>query len=133
MPGTGWTPSIGPNGDDQNVYIVLDDLAATAAPIGKRMSGGPILKRSSWSCSKGNTKTPSALSASTPPTSPKNCGAVAICRCATCHQTFRILSIGTTGWTVNYLYGWHNHGSSKRKHIGSNKLAPSRRANPIYL
>jgi hypothetical protein len=23
---TGWTPSIVPNGDDQNVYLVLDDL-----------------------------------------------------------------------------------------------------------
>jgi hypothetical protein len=26
MPRTGWTPSIVPNGDDQNVYIVLDDF-----------------------------------------------------------------------------------------------------------
>jgi hypothetical protein len=25
-PRTGWTPSIVPNGDDQNVYIVLDDF-----------------------------------------------------------------------------------------------------------
>jgi hypothetical protein len=26
MPRTGWTPSIAPGGDDQNVYIVLDDF-----------------------------------------------------------------------------------------------------------
>jgi hypothetical protein len=26
MPRTGWTPSIVPGGDDQNVYIVLDDF-----------------------------------------------------------------------------------------------------------
>jgi hypothetical protein len=26
MPRTSWTPSIVPNGDDQNVYIVLDDF-----------------------------------------------------------------------------------------------------------
>jgi hypothetical protein len=26
MPGTGWTPSIVPNGDDQNVYLVVDDF-----------------------------------------------------------------------------------------------------------
>jgi hypothetical protein len=26
MPKTGWTPSIVPKGDDQNVYIVLDDF-----------------------------------------------------------------------------------------------------------
>jgi|ERR1700733_10999747 hypothetical protein len=26
MPRTGWTPSIVPKGDDQNVYIVVDDL-----------------------------------------------------------------------------------------------------------
>jgi hypothetical protein len=26
MPRTGWTPSIVPNGDDQNVYIVVDDF-----------------------------------------------------------------------------------------------------------
>jgi hypothetical protein len=26
MPRIGWTPSIVPNGDDQNVYIVLDDF-----------------------------------------------------------------------------------------------------------
>jgi hypothetical protein len=26
MSRTGWTPSIVPNGDDQNVYIVLDDF-----------------------------------------------------------------------------------------------------------
>ena len=26
MPRTGWTPSIVPNSDDQNVYIVLDDF-----------------------------------------------------------------------------------------------------------
>jgi hypothetical protein len=26
MPRTGWTPSIVPNGDDQNVYLVVDDL-----------------------------------------------------------------------------------------------------------
>jgi hypothetical protein len=26
MPGSGWTPSIVPNGEDQNVYIALDDF-----------------------------------------------------------------------------------------------------------
>jgi hypothetical protein len=26
MPRTGWTPSIVPNGDDQNVYLVVDDF-----------------------------------------------------------------------------------------------------------
>jgi hypothetical protein len=26
---TGWTPSIVPNGDDQNVYLVVDDLGRT--------------------------------------------------------------------------------------------------------
>ena len=26
MPRTGWTPSIVPNGDDQNFYLVVDDL-----------------------------------------------------------------------------------------------------------
>ena len=26
MPKTGWTPSIVPKGDDQNVYLVVDDL-----------------------------------------------------------------------------------------------------------
>jgi hypothetical protein len=26
MPGTGWAPSIAPKGDDQNVYLVVDDL-----------------------------------------------------------------------------------------------------------
>jgi hypothetical protein len=26
MPRTGWTPSIVPKGDDQNVYLVIDDL-----------------------------------------------------------------------------------------------------------
>jgi hypothetical protein len=26
MPRTGWTPSIVPKGDDQNVYLVVDDL-----------------------------------------------------------------------------------------------------------
>jgi hypothetical protein len=27
MPRTGWTPSIVPKGDDQNVYLVVDDFA----------------------------------------------------------------------------------------------------------
>ena len=26
MPRTGWTPSIVPKGDDQNVYLVVDDF-----------------------------------------------------------------------------------------------------------
>jgi hypothetical protein len=26
MPGTGWIPSLVPNGDDQNVYLVVDDF-----------------------------------------------------------------------------------------------------------
>jgi hypothetical protein len=26
MPRTGWTPSIVPNGDDQSVYLVVDDF-----------------------------------------------------------------------------------------------------------
>jgi hypothetical protein len=26
MPRTGWTPSIVPNADDQNIYIVVDDF-----------------------------------------------------------------------------------------------------------
>jgi hypothetical protein len=60
MPRTGWTPSIVPNSDDQNVYIVLTILAARVAPIAKRMSSGQILRRSSWTCSRGSTKTQSA-------------------------------------------------------------------------
>jgi hypothetical protein len=54
----GWTPSIVPNGDDQNVYIVVDDFRAeTVGLTATTMSSGPTSKQSSWSCSKGNIKT----------------------------------------------------------------------------
>jgi hypothetical protein len=55
----GWTPSIVKDEDDQNVYIVLDDLGRNGrAPTAKRSSSAPTSKQSSWTCSKANTKKP---------------------------------------------------------------------------
>jgi hypothetical protein len=40
-----WTPSIVPNNDDQNVFLVIVTLVATVVPGGKLMSRQPTLKR----------------------------------------------------------------------------------------
>jgi hypothetical protein len=97
MPRTGWTPSIVPKGDDQNVYLVIDDL-------GRNGRVYPETDVETADLETASTGIPSASSPSTPskagrrmypPISPKDFVAVAICRCATCHHRFRILSRGT--------------------------------------
>jgi hypothetical protein len=64
-----WTPSIVPRGDDQNVYLVVDDLAwaGLAGSGAKPTKKQPIWKRTSVTCSPGNTRTQPALSRSTLP------------------------------------------------------------------
>jgi len=44
VPKTGWTPSIVPKGDDQNVYLVLDDFGRNGRLIAKPTSKQPIWK-----------------------------------------------------------------------------------------
>ena len=98
-----WTPSIVPRADDQDIYLVVDDLAGLAGYGGMPTLRQPILRSSSSICSRGNTKTRSAFSVSirlkagrgtSRKTSPASCAGVAICSCATCRHPFRTSSNG---------------------------------------
>ena len=60
MRNSGWTPSIVPRDDDQNVYVVLDDLGRSGRACRETDVERTDLKRSSWTCSRGNTKAWSA-------------------------------------------------------------------------
>jgi hypothetical protein len=58
MPRIGWTPSIVPKGDDQNVYLVVDDLAGMAGSIGNPTSRPPIWKTVILDLLEGQYKNP---------------------------------------------------------------------------
>jgi hypothetical protein len=110
MPRTGWTPSIVPKGDDQNVYIVVDDLGRNGRVYRKPTLRPPIWKPLSSTFFRASTKTRLALSPSTPSkagrrmsqrTLPKSCASDATCKCVTCHPTFTSSLSNTTASTGN--------------------------------
>jgi hypothetical protein len=94
MPRTGWTPSIVPegDGDDQNVYIVVDDFGRNGRAYRETDVETADLETVILGLSR------SASLPSTPPkagrrthrrTSPKSCAAAATCKCGTYHRAFR--------------------------------------------
>jgi hypothetical protein len=100
---SGWTPSIVPTGDDQSIYLVVDDLGRFGRSGAKPTLTTLICRPLSRTCSQANIPTRSACSASTPlkdghgtypTTSPRNCDGAATCNCATCRATSWILSKG---------------------------------------
>jgi hypothetical protein len=106
MPRTGWTPSIVPNGDDQNVYIVLDDFGRNGRAYRETDVERADLEAVIMDLLEGEYKNPVRSLASTPPrngrrtyrlTLPTNCAAAAICKCATCRFISRISSSDTRG------------------------------------
>jgi hypothetical protein len=89
-----WTPSIVPRDDDQNVYLVVDDLGRLGGVWREAEAEveATDLEPSSSICWTDNTKIRSASLASIPPRngrktfrprSPRNCASAAICSCAT--------------------------------------------------
>ena len=46
MPRSSWTPSIVPSGDDQTVYLVLDDFGDLGRAIARPISSGLVWKPS---------------------------------------------------------------------------------------
>jgi hypothetical protein len=105
-----WTPSIVPKGDDQNVYLVVDDLGRNGRVYRETDVEAADLETVILDLLSGEYKTRPASSPSTPSKaghkmsqriSPKSCAAAAICNCETCRPTFRILLSCTTGSTGN--------------------------------
>lgn len=107
---SGWTPSIVPNGDDQNVYIVVDDFgrkgrAYRETDVERTELEAVII------CWKGSTRTRSAWSVSTPPSNgsrmsqamlPIRCAAAATCNSATCRSFWKSSLSGTkAGITIS--------------------------------
>jgi hypothetical protein len=105
-----WTPSIVPNGDDQNVYLVVDDFRRSGRVYRATDVETADLETVILDLLAGEYKTPSESSPSTPSKagrktppkiSPKSCAAAAIYNCGTYPPAFRILSSATRATTVN--------------------------------
>ena len=100
---SGWTPSIVPNSDDQNVYLVVDDFGRNGRAWRETDVENTDLETVILDMLGGSvSRTRSASSPSTPPkngrrtcrpTSPRNCGSAAISSSATFRSSFR------TSWT----------------------------------
>jgi hypothetical protein len=91
---SGWTPSIVPNGDDQNVYIVVDDFGRNGRAYRETDVERADLEAVVMGMLEGEFKTRFGSWPSTPPrnglktcraTLPTNCAAVAIYSFATYH------------------------------------------------
>ncbi len=107
---SGWTPSIVPNGDDQNVYIVLDDFGSNGRAYRETDADRADLEATIVDMLDGQYHNP--VRASSPLTPPKNghrtsqatvrmsCAGAAICNCATCHSTSRSSLSGTKAGTT---------------------------------
>ena len=108
-----WTPSIVPNGDDHNVYLVMDDLGRlgrvwreaddyVAELDAVILDFWPvnIKARSAWLPST----PPSNGHRTFPPTSPRSCAGAAICSSATFRSSCRISSIVTKAVTTTSSY-----------------------------
>jgi hypothetical protein len=100
MPRTGRTPSIVPegDGDDQNVYIVVDDFGRNGRAYRETDIETADLETVILGLLEGEYNNPIASLPSTPPkagrrthrrTSPKSCAAAATCKCGTYHRAFR--------------------------------------------
>ena len=96
-----WTPSIVPRGDDQNVYLVMDDFDRLGRCWRKTDVEATDLETVITDLLDGQYNNPVAWSHSTHrkngrrmsrPTLPKSCAGAAICSCATCHPLYRISS-----------------------------------------
>ena len=90
---SGWTPSIVPNGDDQTVYLVLDDFGQKGRAWREVDAETTDLETVILDLLEGRTKIRSGSLASTPPrngrrtfrpTSPMNFAAAATYSSATC-------------------------------------------------
>jgi hypothetical protein len=114
-----WTPSIVPNGDDQNVYIVIDDFGRLGRAYRETDVERVDLEAVIMDMLEVNFRTRSGSSVSTPPKSgrrtcrptlPKKYACVAICSCATFHFSFRTLltatKAGTTTSSFPCRYAW---------------------------
>jgi hypothetical protein len=95
------TPSIGPDGDDQNVYLVVDDFGRNRRAYRETDVENADLETVIIDLLDGQYKTRSSSSDSTPrrvglstsrPTLPMNCAGAAICSYAISPQASRISS-----------------------------------------
>jgi hypothetical protein len=118
MPRTGWTPSIVPNGDDQSVYLVVDDFEPNGRAYRETDVEAADLETVILNLLEGQYKNPVASSPSTSPKagrrtppkiSPKNCAAAAICNCGTCRPAFWISSRAMPVPIGSSRCGWRNH------------------------
>jgi hypothetical protein len=92
-----WTPSIVPRGDDQNVYLVVDDFGRNGRVYREADVETADLETVIIDLLDGQL-TQSKSSASTPPKagrrtfrkiSPKNYAVAVTCNCVTCRRSFR--------------------------------------------
>lgn len=102
MPRTGWTPSIVPQGDDQNVYLVVDDLGRNGRVWREADVETADLETVILDLLDGQYRnlvwSPSIQSRAgrriSRPLSPKSYAAAVNCKCAICHRAFRPSSGG---------------------------------------
>lgn len=87
----GWMPSIVPQGDDQNVYLVVDDLGRNG-----RAYRETVIERTDR---EAVISTPAKVGRRMCRQTSKSCDAAAICKCATCRITFMSSSSDTTAST----------------------------------
>jgi hypothetical protein len=106
MPRMGWTPSIVPKGDDQNVYLVVDDLGRNGRVYPETDAENADLETVILDLLDGQYRNPVRIvafntfecwSQDVSADVAQSCAAAAICNCATCHPAFRNSSNDTTG------------------------------------
>jgi hypothetical protein len=103
----GWSPSIVPKGDDQNVYLVVDDFSRNGRAW--READETVIPDLLEGQYKNLVRvvgfnTAEKWSQEFRQTSPTNCAGVAICNCATSRSSFRISSIGMRDDTTTCSY-----------------------------
>jgi hypothetical protein len=103
---SGWTPSIVPNGDDQNVYIVVDDFGRSGRVYRETDVEAGDLETVILDLLEGQYKNPVRVvgfntaekwSEDVSGDVAQELRAVAICSSATCRLTLRILFNAMTG------------------------------------
>jgi hypothetical protein len=99
-------PSIVPDDDDRNVYIVLDDFGRTGRAYRETDAERADLEAIIRDMLEGQHQNPVRMVGITPPKNghrmsqamlPKSCAADATCKCATCHPSLRTLFNAMTG------------------------------------
>jgi hypothetical protein len=98
-----WTPSIVPRGDEQDVYLVVDDLGRFGRVWREAEFETTNYETVILDLLEGQYKNPIGIFCFNPfkgwskdvsETSPANCAGTAICSCGMCRPAFRVLSSG---------------------------------------